>query len=92
MQPHPVSEVNPFDSVNWLLRRTLNVMEDVPPRLSGLGIGGKLDRYVIQIFDSKSVRNVSGQPWLSLLDSAGSDNGSHGRLCRSINIGGSVEL
>lgn len=36
-------------------------MEDVASGASFRGIGGKLDRYVIHILDSKSLRNASGQ-------------------------------
>lgn len=83
MHPQPVSDVKPCESMNWLLNRTLRVIDGAPSRPSCLGIGGKLDRYVIQILDSKSVRNDSGQPW-ALLDSAASRDGP-----LSFDVGGS---
>jgi hypothetical protein len=63
MQPHPVSEVKPWESISWVLKRTVRVIGWLVPSLSGVGIGVKLDRYVIHIFDSMSETNASGQPW-----------------------------
>lgn len=58
-----MSDVKPCDSTNWLRRRTLSVIDEWALRSSDLGIGVKFDRYVIQIFDSKSSRKASGQPY-----------------------------
>lgn len=88
MHPHPVSAVKPCESITWLLRRMVNVIDGVPSWLSGLGIGGKLDRYVIQIFDSKSMRNSSGQSYVSF-DPAVTENGPCGWLRFSSSIGSS---
>jgi hypothetical protein len=63
MQPHPVSEVKPFESTSWLLRRTPSVIEDDALGSSDLGIVGKFDLYVSQILDSKSSRKELGHPW-----------------------------
>jgi hypothetical protein len=63
IQPHPVSEVNPFESTSWLLRRTPSVIEDDALGSSDLGIVEKFDLYVSQILDSKSSRKELGQPW-----------------------------
>jgi hypothetical protein len=60
MQPHPVSDVKPWGSVNWFLRRTPSVNEDVASGVFDRGIGMKFDRYVIQILDPKSERNAFG--------------------------------
>lgn len=62
MQPHPVSDVNPCDSMSWLRRRTPSVSEDRAFGSSDFGMMGKLERYVSQIRDSMSSRKASGQP------------------------------
>lgn len=61
IQPHPVSLLKPSRSAR-LRNRTARVMDDVAEGSWDLGMGGKLDRYVIHIFDSKSSRNCGGQP------------------------------
>lgn len=60
MHPHPVSDVNPWESMSWLRRRTPRVMDEVASGVLLRGIGGKCDRYVIHILDSKSSRNAFG--------------------------------
>lgn len=60
IQPHPVSEVKPCDSISWVLRRTPNVIKDVASGEWLRGMGAKLERYVIHIRDSKSIKKASG--------------------------------
>jgi hypothetical protein len=60
MQPHPVSDVKPCESISWLRRRTPSVIEDIASGVLFRGMGVKLERYVIHILDSKSFRNASG--------------------------------
>lgn len=60
IQPHPVSEVKPCESISWVLRRTPNVIKDVASDEWLRGIGVKLERYVIHIRDSKSIKKASG--------------------------------
>ena len=62
IQPHPVSDVKPCESISWLLNRTPNVILEFASWFWCLGIGSKLDRYVIQSLDSKSDTNASGHP------------------------------
>jgi hypothetical protein len=62
IHPQPVSEVKPFGSTSWLRSRTLRVILLTALGSCDFGIGGKLERYVNQIRDSKSSRNVEGQP------------------------------
>lgn len=61
MQPHPVSDVKPCESISWLRRRTPSVIDDVASGLLLRGIGANCERYVIHIRDSKSARKASGQ-------------------------------
>ena len=61
MHPHPVSLLKPSRSVR-LRSRTARVMDDIAVGSCDRGMGGKLERYVIQTFDSKSSRNCDGHP------------------------------
>lgn len=44
MQPHPVSDVKPCESMSWLRIRTPSVMDDVASGVSFRGMGVKFDR------------------------------------------------
>lgn len=57
----PVSLLNPSRSAR-LRRRTENVMPELAEGSEERGMGGKLERYVIHILDSKSSRNGCGHP------------------------------
>lgn len=57
-----MSDVKPCESISWLLNRTPNVILEPASWFWCLGIGSKLDRYVIQSLDSKSDTNASGHP------------------------------
>jgi hypothetical protein len=61
IQPHPVSLLKPSRSAR-LRSRTAKVMDELALGSWERGIGGKLDRYVIHILDSKSSRKADGQP------------------------------
>lgn len=61
MHPHPVSLLNPSRSARFL-NRTDNVIAEDAAGSCDRGIGGKLERYVIQILLSKSSRKGVGQP------------------------------
>jgi len=64
MQPQPLSDVNPVGPENCDFKRSPRDIPDVADGSADFGIGGKFERYVSQIRDSKSLRKADGQPSL----------------------------
>lgn len=61
IQPQPVSLLNPSRSARFR-SLTAKVIDEAALGSWERGIGGKFDRYVIHILDSKSSKNGGGQP------------------------------
>jgi len=80
MQPQPVSDVNPVGPDSCDFKRNPRDMPDVADGSADFGIGGKLERYVSQIRDSKSSRKADGQPSLDADVLPGNDSIAGGLL------------